>query len=55
MNFREIVRKNQRFKLDKSNENKECIVLYKSWNWNQEKKETIKNSHDRRSRSISPK
>ena len=54
-NFREIVRKNQRFKLDKSNENKECIVLYKNWNWNQEKKETIKNSHDRRSRSISPK
>ena len=54
-NFREIVRKNQRFKLDKSNENKECIVLYKNLNWNQEKKETIKNSHDRRSRSISPK
>ena len=41
-NFREIVRKNQRFKLDKSNENKECIVLYKNWNWNQDKKKRSK-------------
>ena len=41
---------NQKFRLDKSNENKEWIVLYKNWNWN--KKETIKNRQERRSRSL---
>ena len=39
-------KKNKRFRLDKSNENKECIVLYKNWNWNQEKRKNQKSKID---------
>ena len=50
-NFREIVRKNQRYKLVSTEKIK---LLYRNWNWHLEKKD-IKKLIKRKSRSQSPK